>query len=185
MAWTAPMTFVASSALTAAQLNTHLRDNMFQTEVAKVVTDGQYLTSIAKNQIKVRSIGTQRVGGSETTTSTDYVDLVTIGPAVQLVTSTRALVFISANMFNSGAASATGMSYDVQGELVDGSPGTSLDPVDQTMALMDGVAANSGFSATNTAIMTIDEGKNTFTAKYKVGTGTGSFRDRVMTVFPF
>lgn len=185
MAWTAPMTFTAGAALTAAQLNTHLRDNMYETCVAKVVTDGQYLTSVAKNRIKVRSIGTQRISATDTTTSNEYIDLATIGPAVTLVTGTRALVFTSANMFNSSAAAACGMSYDIQGQLADGSEGTNIGPDDQWASLIDGISANSGFSATSTAIQTISEGSNTFTCKYKIGSGTGSFRDRVITVFPF
>lgn len=38
--WTAPRTWVASAILTAAQLNTHLRDNLLETLVAKVTTAG-------------------------------------------------------------------------------------------------------------------------------------------------
>lgn len=35
MAWTAPMTASANGTLTAAQFNTHVRDNLLETETAK------------------------------------------------------------------------------------------------------------------------------------------------------
>lgn len=187
MAWTSPMTFVAGQPLTAAQLNTHLRDNLFMTEVAKVSVADHFLVGTGRHSITQRAIGTARVNATETTTvTTEYVDLTTIGPQVKFTTGSKVLVFISCNIFNSSTASAGGMTFDIRGTLPDGSDGTSIDASDQWATVVDGVTLNSGFSATNAILMTtITPGLNAFTAKYKVGSGTGSFRYRDMIVFPF
>jgi hypothetical protein len=186
MAWTAPMTFVSGQPLSAAQLNTHLRDNMFETEVAKVTGASQYLVTTARNKIINRGIGTSRVSTTETTTFTDYTDLATIGPQVRSTTGTKALVFTSVNIFNSAANAAGGMSFEIRGTQADGSTGTDLDPRDDWQCMTDGISATSGFSSTSGVLINIlVPGLNVFTCKYKVGSGTGSFRYRVMIVFPF
>ncbi len=49
MAWTAPITFTSGSVLTAAQLNTYLRDNLNETAPAKFTAAGQLFVSTAAN----------------------------------------------------------------------------------------------------------------------------------------
>jgi hypothetical protein len=57
LAWTTPLTWVASQLVTAAQLNTHLRDNMNETAVAKVTTAGDTVYATGPNALARRAIG--------------------------------------------------------------------------------------------------------------------------------
>ena len=52
MAWTAPRTWVVGEVLTAALLNTHLRDNLLETAPAKVTTAEDILVATAGNALK-------------------------------------------------------------------------------------------------------------------------------------
>lgn len=52
MAWTAPATATVGQILTAAFMNTQLRDNMLQTAPALVTTDGDMLVATAANTLK-------------------------------------------------------------------------------------------------------------------------------------
>src|SRR3972149_2928849 len=58
MAWTAPRTWVAAEILTAALLNTHLRDNLLETGPAKVTTQGDLLYATAANALTRLAKGT-------------------------------------------------------------------------------------------------------------------------------
>jgi len=58
MAWTAPRTWVAAEILTAALLNTHLRDNLLETGPAKVTTQGDLLYATAANALARLAKGT-------------------------------------------------------------------------------------------------------------------------------
>jgi hypothetical protein len=58
MAWTAPRTWVAGEVLTAALLNTHLRDNILETTPATVTTAGDVVVADAANSIKRIALGT-------------------------------------------------------------------------------------------------------------------------------
>lgn len=58
MAWTAPRTWVAAETLTAALLNTHVRDNLLETAPAKVTTAGDITYATAANTITRLAIGT-------------------------------------------------------------------------------------------------------------------------------
>lgn len=60
MSWTAPRTWTAGEMLTAALLNTHLRDNLLETSVAKVTTAGDMIYATAVNALARRAIGTKR-----------------------------------------------------------------------------------------------------------------------------
>ncbi len=52
--WTAPKTFTAGSVLTAAELNTHLRDNLNETSAATVTTAGDIAFADAANSMGSR-----------------------------------------------------------------------------------------------------------------------------------
>lgn len=58
MAWTAPRTWVAAETVTAALLNTHLRDNLLETAVAKVTTQGDIVYATAANALARLAKGT-------------------------------------------------------------------------------------------------------------------------------
>lgn len=67
MAWSSPRTWVALEVLTAALLNTHLRDNLLETAPAKVTTAGDlvYATGAsALSRLAIGTVGQQLVGGA-------------------------------------------------------------------------------------------------------------------------
>lgn len=178
MAWTAPMTFVANSVLTAAQLNTHLRDNMMETAPAKATTEGGFFVTNGMNSIVERLIKTARVAAPESTTSTTYTNLTTVGPSVTCETGTRAMVMIYCNMTASSNNTMGAMSWAISGA-------TTRSALDMTAARVDGIAASNTVSSVSVDILTtLTPGVNTFTAQYKVGSTSYTFNDRFIGVFP-
>lgn len=182
MAWTAPMTFTPTSTLTAAQLNTYLRDNMLQTAPALSDYEGAYFTSTGVNSISERIPAIMNTATASTTTSTAYTDLASgVGPAVDVtatVASSKVLVFIRSRMENSLANMGTYSSWEMSGATVRAS-------IDDTAIRLDGVAA-----ANFVRIGSVDMyqglavGTTTFTMKHKVLGGTGTFADRAICVIP-
>lgn len=65
MAWTAPRTWVTGEVVTAAQLNTHLRDNLLETSAATAVAAGDLILANAANsmgsRLAIGSAGTRLV----------------------------------------------------------------------------------------------------------------------------
>lgn len=126
----------------------------------------------------VVSASSDFVGAAETTTSTSYTNLSTAGPAVTLTTGTTALVVVYCGMFNNTSGEAVSMSFEVSG-----SSSVSAD----TNLAMSYEVANAGdvFRASATFLLTtLTAGSNTFTAKYRVTGGTGTFSDRRIAVVP-
>lgn len=113
------------------------------------------------------------VATQETTVSTSYTDLTTSGPAVTVTTGTKVLVIVSSRQGNEPDA-IMNTSYAVSGAT--------------TIAASDAVALTTrqgGYtfgSASKASVITVNAGSNTFTAKYKVNTGTGYFQDREIFV---
>jgi len=58
MAWTAPRTWVTGELVTAALLNTHLRDNLLATGVAQVTTAGDIVYATGANALSRLAVGT-------------------------------------------------------------------------------------------------------------------------------
>jgi len=58
MAWTAPRTWVTAEVVTAALMNTHVRDNLLQTAPAIVTTAGDFVYATAANTIARLPAGT-------------------------------------------------------------------------------------------------------------------------------
>lgn len=154
MAWTTPRTFVTGEVETASIFNTHLRDNLtaLQPQANAVVT-------------------------LESTASTTYTNLTTVGPSVTLTTGTSVLVDVCCGMFNAGASDGGAMSYAVTGAT--------------TLAASDGNALESVLGggsqlmqASFTYLQTgLTAGSNTFTAKYHaINGGTANFTNRLIIV---
>ena len=120
---------------------------------------------------------TAEVTTSQTTTSTSYTDLATAGPTVTVTTGTKALVVVSGYMFNNTGNQAALMSVAISGA--------------STFAAADNWAVEV-FGATGSAVAAgasratlftgLTAGSNTFTSKYKVTGGTGTFRNRGIIV---
>lgn len=169
------MTFVAGSVLTAAQLNTHLRDNLLETAPAKATTSGSFFVGTGPNSIAERIVQQSLVSTSQGTASTTYTDLATVGPQSTATTGSMALVHMYTSYVNTGATNINLMTIEVSGA-------TSIAANDQYAI---GGDSGTGVRATSSLIVTgLTPGSNTFTAKYRVNAGTGTFQDRRLVVIP-
>jgi hypothetical protein len=184
MVWTAPITFVPNSVLTASQLNTYLRDNMLETMPARSVHAGSHFAVVSRGMIAERTTMSGFVGTDENTTSTDYTDLATPGPTVTASTSVSAVVFLYCQQYavtggSPGNGGPAWMSYEVSGD-------TQSDASDNRAIEWQQPVDTSG-QAWGAAILHADltPGINTFTCKYRVsGTRTGHWVNRRIAVFP-
>ena len=61
MAWTTPLTAVSNTALTAAQWNASVRDNLLMTAPALATTTGRHFVSTGANTIAERAISSNSV----------------------------------------------------------------------------------------------------------------------------
>lgn len=113
---------------------------------------------------------------SQTTTSTSYTDLATVGPSVtvNIGANGMALVCIFSIMTNSGA----GINY--AGVEVSGA--SSVSPTNVNACRNTGTST---IGASRTFLQTgLTPGSNTFTMKYNVNSGTGTFFNRSISVIP-
>lgn len=158
-------------------MNTHVRDNLLETGPAKVTGNSQLLVSTAANAIAARSVGSAYVGTAQTTTSTTYTNLTTSGPAVTVTTGTLATVFLSALCFN-GSAETCFMDFEITGA-------TARAAADSSAFINESASVNNQMQATMMTQVATTPGSNTFTAKYRVNAGTGTWQDRRLSVLPF
>lgn len=179
MAWTTPMTFTSGSVLTAAQLNTYVRDNSNETAAAKATTAGRIFVATGANAIAERVVGSASVVTSQTTTSTTFTDLATSGPATTLTTGTTVIVLLSALLQNSTAGENSQMGFVVSGA-------SSL-VADPSRAVIYEASNANDLTQMSFALPAsgLTAGSNTFTAKYTVSAGTGTFHRRHIVVLPF
>ena len=180
MAWSAPMTAVANSTFTASQFNQYVRDNLNETSPAKATAASGYFVGDGVNSITERFAVTDLELDVGETTATDYDDLdspANVGPSVTLETGPAALIIVRCSSENSGGGSSR-MAYEVSGA-------TSLSPADNRGVGFFG-AAGGNINASDVSLWTaLTPGTNTFTAKYRVSSGTGNFRSRRIIVMPF
>jgi hypothetical protein len=182
MAWVTPPTFVSGNVLTAAQLNT-LSGDLNETAPAKASAGGQIFISTGANAIAVRTPSGATINTSESTASTVFTDLATLGPAVTLTTGTSALVFIGCFLGNSTNGDYSEMTFTASG--------ASAIAAGNYSALRSSTESTAGTSAASQSITrvnpvtTLTAGSNTFSAKYRVNAGTGSFNNRDIYVIPF
>lgn len=182
MAWSAPFTAVANTVFTAAQFNQYVRDNLNETAPAKATTAGSYFVATGVNAIAERQAAGDTDLGTASTTSTTYTDLdapANVGPTVTVETGPMALVIVHCQLSNTGTGSAR-MAYEVSGA-------TSLAPADNRGIGHFGVA-NLTVGCSGAALhfggVSLTPGTNTFTAKYRVSSGTGDFFSRRIVVLP-
>lgn len=176
MAWTAPMTAVANATFTASQFNTHVRDNLNETAVAKATTAGRIFVATGANALAERAISSATVATNEARANSAYGDTATAGPAVTVTTGTNALVMISAQMHSGTADEEIWSSYEVSGA--------------STIAAADGVGVQAhsattfdGYrSSACSHLTTLTAGSNTFTMKYKTDGTSAQFQNRHIIV---
>jgi len=176
MAYSTPLTAVSSTALTAAQWNASVRDNILETPAAKFTTAGRIFVSTGANAGAERAIESTTVSTSQTTTNTSYTNLATTGPVVTVTTGTRALVFGNAFMSSNSIGQKSWISCAVSGA-------TTLAASDIISGEFQAYGSNAeyrgGFA---TLFKALNAGSNTFTMQYRVSAGTTTYQDRELTV---
>lgn len=179
MTWTAPMTAVAGATFTAAQFNLYVRDNLNETAPAKATAKGQFFVSTAANAIAARQLSGATVATTQSTTSTSYTDLATVGPSVSVSSSDRAVVFFQSDIDNTGVNGASSVSVAVSGA-------TSISANGAWRIVRDGAASGNVWRVGVAHMFTgLNAGTNTFTMKYLAGSGTATFGNREIIVLPF
>lgn len=112
MAWTPPKQFVEGEILTAADLNTYLRDNLLENEVMKATTAGSRLSTDVRGDIVERTIGHDVISDAEGRVNGVMVkinpnlyehysgpyNIGKLGPTVTIETGTRAIAFMSSTI---------------------------------------------------------------------------------------
>jgi len=156
-----------------------LSGDLNETAPAKASASGGIFVTTAGNTIAERLPTVDTVVTSQTTTSATYVDLTTVGPQVVVTLSSRALIGTYVRASHATTGQSVYMGYAISGA---------------TTLAADDTRAFSYLSATGTqthrASMILlhtglTAGSNTFTAKYRVDSGTGTFADRRLFVIPF
>lgn len=112
------------------------------------------------------------VDAFEGTSSLTYTDLATPGPAVTILTGTKAVVHITGHVAN------TSVQFNLIGFAVSGATTVAAD--DDFAALITTQSTN-GLSGTF-LVTGLTPGLNTFTLKYRTGGGTASFQRRNIMV---
>lgn len=173
MAWTSPMTFVSNTALTAAQLNTYLRDNMNETAPAKATTSGYHFVSAGESVIAERPWIGENIPAYETTTSGSYTNLATTGPTITAVTGSQIMYVMSSQLRCTTAANtAIRVSLDISGA-------TTIAASDNKDLVIDGLGTGNKLKCSVVYMETVTPGTNTFTMKYRTNAGaTGEFGER-------
>jgi hypothetical protein len=177
MAWTAPATFTDGSILTAAQLNA-MRDNFNETAPAKATAAGGFIVSSGVNSVIQRTPVSDTVNTQQTTTSTSYVDLTTVGPSCSSVVSDVRVILWMTVQANNATASAEACASPA----VSGATTTAAD--DNYCVDVQSASASSDITVARCVRLTVTAGTNNFVLKYRVTSGTGSFRRRSMVVIP-
>jgi hypothetical protein len=177
MAWTIPATAVAGQPFTAAIYNAQMRDNLNATAPALATTISSWFTGSGINQISERVPAGDSATGSSTTTSTSYGNLADgVTTSVTVATGVSALVLLYANFNNSGTNN-TWVSFQVSGA-------TAIAATDNT-SLMRNQTGGERFGAPFYLDNVLTPGSNTFTLRYRVSAGTGTFSVRRIGVIPF
>jgi len=176
------MTFIDGAVLTAAQLNTHMRDNFLETVPAKSSNNGGagggYFAVTGKFSLAERGVVYQEIPGAETTTSHQYEDLPLAGPTVSAITSTVALLFMSVELSSTKGGNGCSAAVAVTGR--------TIKPADEGQALSHSSGVNSRVQLGQFIYFDdLTPGFNTFTMKYSTTGDTATFRNRRLILLPF
>lgn len=175
------MTAISGSVYTAAQFNTFVRDNLNETAPAKATTSGSYFVGVGPNEIAERTSTTGIVEDSESTTSTSYTSLATVGPAVTVESGEFALVINTADITNDTAGQSGRMTWEVSGA----STITAQDFRALRVTRPSTTGAGNVRASVVTAIGGLTPGMNTFTSVYRASAGTATFANRRLTVLAY
>lgn len=179
MAWIVPMTWTDESVLTASQMNTFARDNFLNTMPALASGGSRIFVSTGAFGIRESIPAAATINTTETTDSTSYTDLDTLGPQLEnVVTGERAIVIVTARMQVNVVAANCAVSYDVDDS------GAS----DTRALISESGTVNANGSMYRASLFDVavgmEPGAHTFCLKYRVTSGTGMFVGRKLVVIP-
>ena len=182
MVWSTPLTAVANVALTAAQWNLSVRDNLLETGPAKATTAGAHFAVTGTGAIAERVPTEDVVDTLQTTTSQTFADLATVGPTVTVTTGAKCMIVLTAGMSIDQTNQSSRMSVDISGANVQAA-------IDARAARV-GAASATPSTTRCSALMILSgltPGSTTFTAKYRTSgsTSTSTFDQRRVSVLPF
>jgi hypothetical protein len=149
---------------------------MLETEAAKATARQGQIVTTGANAITERFYGYDYISTSQTTTSTSYTNLSTVGPTVTLATGTQVLLIISCKLSQTTVGTVPRVSFAVSGASTIAAPGWGL--------LMD-VQSSTMMTCSQMYVQDVTAGTNTFQLKYKVDANTGTFATRRLIVIPF
>lgn len=163
MGWTAPSghVFATSEVVTAAVLNTYVKDNLIDLDRRTTIT-------------------TQEVATDESTASGGYGALATAGPAVTVTIGSTGLALVSlyAQAYSTTVGAGVHMSVVVSGA-------TTLAASDGwAVKFMSPSAAEGPAYGATILFSGLTAGSNTFTCQYRGGVGTAHFLNRRLGVTP-
>ena len=162
--------FVPFDPLPAASLN-DMEENIEALAAGTGLDDG----AVTPSKLATGA-ATAYVATSATTASGPYTDLTTAGPAVTATIGANGIaqVTVSSHSYHSGANDT------LQGFAVSGATTVAADDKYSKVS-----SATSGSTASSTFLVTgLTAGSNTFTCKYRVGGGTGTWLRRHISVIP-
>jgi hypothetical protein len=116
------------------------------------------------------------VATSQTTTSTSFVDLTTVGPSVTITSAGTLAIALFECVMGSASSPGSAMAIAVSGA-------TTIAAADADAMKITASNSGFGFRATGFAVFAITPGSNTYTAKYKTSSLTSTFADRKILIF--
>jgi hypothetical protein len=182
MAWTVPMTAVAGSVLTAAQMNTYVRDNLSETMPAKAGLPSSYFVTAGWGEIVARRANAWTDDTTLAISATSFDDPAEgrPGPELTIETGVTALVGFRAVVKVPSATARIEVGYEVLGATQrEASRSRSI-----------GYSASGNAAGMWLRTGTVDlctgltPGMNTFKLLYNVSSGTGSVEYRRLWVLP-
>lgn len=201
-------TFTAAQVLTSAQMNesartgvpvfatTTTRDAAFGGAGEKTLAEGQLAYIEASDIVQyydgsswktlapagVSAAAAGYVATGQTTTSTTFVDLTTAGPSVTVTTGTTVIVAVTSLQGNTSANANANQGNDYHGFAVSGA--STVGAADAYSARGPQIHSSQGTMRSAVFYVSgLTAGSNTFTSKYKVQDGTGSFSERHIAVW--
>lgn len=133
------------------------------------------MTKLTPSQLNI-SPQTSQIATDQSTTSTTYGDLATVGPQVTITVgaSGMALAIWGAGIYNAAAVKMMGIAV---------SGANTIAPSDSDGIRNDN-AAFIGKQQGHKLFTGLTPGSTTFTAKYRTAAGTANFFERILTVIP-
>ena len=177
MAWSSPMTAVAGNAITDADWNTNVRDNLLQTAPAKATANGGYFVATGANAIAERHIATAFIATAQSSSTASFIDLATAGPTVTVDTGSHALVLFKAHVEHTVTNAVSAISFQVSGA-------TTISSTFNQSAQVDGVVLGNKPSMCGFKYVSLTPGTNTFKLQYYTGAATATFELREIVVIP-